>query len=344
MRRLLASLFFALIIAIGCAPTQPFVPAFPMEKGRGEIRFSVGYSTCKTFPLSFQMGGWLFVTDRDAIGASATTFLIFPWPAVMSYAHYWPTSNDWMNAQIHKTILPCQNPLIEGDIGYARGSWNWDASSRLGLGVYKTRVGDSSQAGWRSKLTVMPIVGLQYRNEYFEAEEDMIYGYSKRAARYSVPWRPPAGRDSIGEFARGVIPRSSIVKIEAWSGEHGDSGWNVLLDSGKTIVISNFFPRAVCGTPLILSWVDNPFDGMYRAPEHEYWWISEITQRTVNPQWPKWSYRYQLDMKKVMEDYNAGGDLRLTEDSDLVEQTLKTVRSGFDDIFFQIGGLYYDKK
>ena len=49
-------------------------------------------------------------------------------------------------------------------------------------------------------------------------------------------------------------------------------------------------------------------------------------------------------MKNVVADYESGGDLRLAEDSDLAEQTLKTVHLGLDDIFFQVGGLYYDKK
>ena len=275
MTKLIASFILIEAIAIGCAPTQPFVPAFPMEKGRAEIRFSIGYSTCKAYPFSFQMGGWLFVSDRDAIGATATNILFFPWPAVMSYAHYWPTSDNWINAQIHKTILPCQNPLVEADIGYAHGSWNWQAASRVGLGIYADDLRDSVGAAWHKKVWLMPIVGLQYRNEYFVSEAEMIYGYSKRAVERADISYPPQGRDSLGEFKHGIIPRSEILSVEKFAKSVKDSGWYVHLDSGKTVVISTAYVRFLCGMPLFAAVFDNPFENLYRPPGYVHWWVWE---------------------------------------------------------------------
>jgi hypothetical protein len=45
----------------------------------------------------------------------------------------------------------------------------------------------------------------------------------------------------------------------------------------------------------------------------------------------------ELDMKKVMRDYNNGEALILTEEPDLTSRTLRRVRSGLEDIFVSVG-------
>ena len=245
MKRLIASLALATIISIGCAPTQPFVPAFPMEKGKGELRFSVGYGTTGGRPFSFQWSGYYAVSNRNAVGLTFGAWFV---PTVASYVHYWPSSDVWLNYQVHKTILWSLNPNIEIDLGYTDGSLNKHkyTAGRTGLGLYITPLWDSASNRTTHRYTPVAIQSGQRQRNSFAAEGEIIWGYSQWKARAMREKHHPPDSMEAWDFQPRIIPHDEVSSIDTMWGPRWSPGYIINLDSTRSIVISPSDPYPDC--------------------------------------------------------------------------------------------------
>ncbi len=338
MKKLIASIALVTLIAIGCAPMMPYVPAFPMEKGKAELHVTVGCELGATPIISSQVGGYYAISDRDIVAA---TFLPELLPAIVSYAHYFPMSSNWGYLQVHKSLEGSISPLIEIDFGYGKGSRYDYNGGRLGIGLYTAPHWDYAQKKETRVHTLGWLVGRQYRKDWFSADGEYIFGYSPWKMRREAEQDRASDTSQGGDFRPRVIPHDSVSSIDTITTDSMSPEYVIHLDSSRMIVIASLSQE--------LHDLSKVLGGGSLSPHHlrkgcSTYGVWEGERRDVDSLSGVVLVSIELNMKKIIEDYKKGGDLRLVEESDLLDRSFGNMLSGMGDLFIQVGGLYYDKK
>jgi len=326
-------LFGLSMIIAGCGTTQPFAPAIPLPTGKGEFRVSIGYSTGRFNPLSLQWGAWGFVGGKDALGMTWAGGIF---PSAVSYVHY---SSDRANLQLHCNDLlgVTFNPAWEFDIGLSQGSWNRFNAAKLGIGFYDTPLLDRLRGMHVKNHAFVPILGYQFRSGEFAAETEVIYGLSTYFVHYYAEQYLTRDADTSEFSGHPFLPRTiqheRVKSIREIPSGHYAPGWYVQLLSNEGIVIASRDPHPDCYE------CDARQSGLsaYPAsPDHRIYWLWQTENERGWYSEMAYPAPMELNMKRILAAFDAGGDLVLREDEDVLKRKLDNVHSGWDDIFFSV--------
>ncbi|MEJ2105647.1 MAG: hypothetical protein P8X47_13895, partial [Ignavibacteriaceae bacterium] len=128
-----------------------------------------------------------------------------------------------------------------------------------------------------------------------------------------------------------IFPHAQIDTII-----NADNEYEVIVRSGDTLIIANRDPYvdcAVCG-------IYKNLRSAYPASEnHRVYWIywKRYQENEDKP------LMLELNMPKILANFEKGKALKLTEEPNLAEQTLKSHNLFFQDFFFSIGRVEYQK-
>ena len=339
--RVSAAVVLPAILIVGCGTTQPFVPAVPQATGKGEIRVSIGYSSGRIQPFSVQWGAWAFVGDRDALGMTWAGVLF---PSTVSYVHY---AGERTNLQFHYNNISgvTLNPAWEFDVGFSSGTWDRYDAGKIGFGYFATPLLAQMLGTHLTQHAIVPIVGYQGRSGHFAIEADLIFGLSQFYVRRFREQAAVREVDTTGLAGRPFLPRAiphAIVKsINEMKTGMFSPGWQIVLDSANEITIASRDPYADC---MACGEKQSNLAAYAASPDHRVYWV--WGSRNDGPSYHEYGYPVlmELNMKRILQEYQEGGDLVLKEDDDLLERKLNAVNPGWNDIFFSIGSVSAIKK
>jgi hypothetical protein len=325
--------FIPLFVFYGCT-TQNFVPPRPLNKGENELRVSFNFSLNNFSWYSVQFSAFHGITENDVIG---TSFTNFPIPNQVSYAHYWQNKNTSQNIQIHLNDLIASNfnPSLELDLGFSNYSGNAYNSFKIGIGYYDTPLLLRLVGNSIAKHKVVPIFGYRFQHKLFSADLQMIRGMTGYFIRYyKADYRKYAHRDEV-ESQRAdnnyIFSNSKIDTIIRTGNQY-----QIVMQSNDTLLIAERNPYTDC----IGCGIEKDFHSAYPASEHHrvYWiYWKDHWEKEDRP------LMLELNMKKILEDFEKGMPLQLTEEQNLSEETLKRHNLFFQDFFFSVGRVEYQK-
>lgn len=321
---------------ISCT-AQNFVPIRPLQKGENEIRWSLNYSLNKFDFGSIQLSAFHGISNSDVVGASFTGFII---PCSFSYAHYWLGPTNVLNVQFHlNDILSTNyNPSYEFDFGFSTISEKTFNSFKAGVGYYDTPLlrklfGQSIVEG-----KFVPIFGYSFQHNEFNIDFQLIYGMTNYFVKYykerlylnsqDIDSASFATKETEQEFLHNDI--KAIIQ--------DNELYKVAFNSGDTLLIANQDPYAdcyVCGAQ------QRTYQAYLASDDNSVYWIywKNHVERNKSP------IMLELNMKKILHDFNLGDNLKLFEESDITLKTITRNNSFFNDLFFSIGNTNrYNKK
>ena len=340
-RFLLALVGFSTVIA-GCGTTQPFVPAVPQAVGKGEFRMSIGYPTCSFQPFSVQWGAWAFVGNRDAVGMTWAGVLF---PSTVSYVHY---AGDRANLQFHYNDLSgvTLNPAWEFDVGVSSGTWDRYDAARIGIGYFDTPLLSRMLGARMNHRTFVPIFGYQGRSGALAFEADLMFGLSTFYVHSTREQYLTRDIDTSGlaglPFHPRIIPHGRVKSITEISSRNVIApGWQITLDSAHTITIASRDPYADC---IACGEKQSRFAAYPASPDHRVYWVWGSRNEEPYVHDNGYPVLMELNMKRILAEYQGGRDIVLKEDDDLLERKLADVNPGWNDIFFSVGRVSGIKK
>lgn len=314
------------IVLVSCT-AQTFIPIRPLNSGENEIRFSFNYSLNKFDLGSFQLSAFHGISDKDVIGTSFANFLI---PNNFSYAHYWGNKNSFSNVQFHLNDIFSlgYNPPYELDFGYSIINNKSMNSFKIGLGYYNLSPLEIAFGKSLSKTNISPIIGYRFQQNQFSIDAQFIYGMTD----YFIDYYKNVGTNFsyiTNNFKDRNLPqkllRSEVKNIFEKEGEY-----SIVLENQDTLLLVNRDPYADC---FKCDTEKRSKEAYLSSDEHKVYWMyySEWFNQTSYPT------LIELNMKKILNDFNSGKDLNLVEDKNLTKMTQLKNSSILHDIFFSIG-------
>lgn len=317
----------------GCM-TQNFVPPRPLQKGENELRISFNYSMNKFDWHSIQFSAFHGITDNDVIGTSLNNFII---PNHISYAHFWEHKNSSQNIQFHLNDLLASNfnPSLELDVGFSHYSGDIYNTFKLGIGYYGTPL-----LFWATRNNVIqhkiaPIFGYRFQTGEFSADVQLIHGMTSYFIRYYKDDFRRHSRKSVDEN-HGLSSGYTFAYDEIDTILIKDDRYGIITHSSDTLVISKYSPFGDC----IKCGLAKDFHSAYPASEnHKVYWVY-WKNHWLSGERPQ---MLELDMSRLLENFADGKPLELIEDDNLSEKTLLKHNLFFQDLFFSVGRVEYQK-
>ena len=303
-----------------------------MQKGENELRISLNFTLNKFSWHSLQFSAFHGITKNDVIGTSLNNFFI---PNQISYAHYWQAQNNSQNIQLHFNDLIASNfnPSLELDLGFSYYSGDIYNNFKVGVGYYGTPILLSLFGNSIIKHKIVPIFGYRFQHKLFSADVQLIPGMTN----YFIRYYKDDYRKYVGQKAAEIITRNdryvfshsevdTIIKV--------NKEYKIRFQSGDTLFIAERDPYADC----ITCGIDQRLHSEYLASEsHNVYWIYWKDYRRKNQK----PLMLELNMERIIENFMKGGDLELTEDENLTEETINRKNLYFHDFFFSIGRVEY---
>ncbi len=330
-------IFFLIAIYsfFGCSATQHFVPNRLLGKGGTEFSATVGISTSNFSRVSIQGNFFWGVSDRDAIGTTLNWGVL---PGSITYVRYWNIDRLSGNAQFHlNDILGANyNPTVEADLAFTKFNNPIEHSLKFGIGYYATPLMFLLAGNRVTGSEIVPIIGYNFQNSSFQFEISMIYGLSDYFIRYYKNGYRVYSEDNDSDSNAKTQPpkhhyqHEEVGEIIQDGINYFKASWKIALVSGDTLLLTERDPYVDC----IACYTESKNRSAYTASEfHRVLWLYSKNY-LIASQSP---VLLELDMKKIIRDYNNGEALLLAEETDLTLRTLRRVRSGFEDVFFSAG-------
>jgi len=305
----------------GCGTMNPCVPGRPLDSGTTEGRIGLTLNTNNFKRLSAQLGFYWGVSNHDVVGLSFNG----PLPSRLTYAHYFAMAGEEsrhgnLQAHIGYVLAPEFNPTYEIDLGMAALGDSQDQSITLGLGYYGKPWMLYAEEGLEVHTGLSPILRYTYQADKMQAEVSYIPGLTKFAVE-SAHWRPDSAP------APGVvIPHDEVRSIEQQGDDPATADWVIHQASGNTIqVVAELVSNCMMGregpNKMMAAYVP--------SSEHRAFWMINDLSRRHEP--------LVLNMEAILAEYEAGGDLRLVPDEDVLIRSQQQVSTPWHDLSVFVG-------
>ncbi|MGE5432960.1 MAG: hypothetical protein ACM3QX_17905 [Syntrophomonadaceae bacterium] len=334
--RKLYLLILLTVVFQGCSTVQHMVPGRPLKRNEVEGRVSFFISTNSFNTMSLQAGAFWGLSDNDAIGCTFNKFPILP--SSLSYVRYWQSGSSYWNYQFHiNSILPGDfNPPFETDLALSKINASSVHSFKLGLGAYPTLIMSYLSGQHEEYNAFVPVISYSFQNPTIHLEAEAIPGM----ARYFVhkyKSQPYLYSDSIKKtefyrYMKRIYKHEEIREISQIGDDYSTATWRILLADGYTLVLDNRDPYADC---FGCDEEKRKLDAYKESEGSRVLWVylddNKWFEKRMAPT------LIEINMKKVLEEFNKGKDLVLISDKDLLERSLKNINPIADDLFFSIG-------
>lgn len=320
----------------GCTTLQHMVPGRPLKKNEVECRLSLGVATNHFNLFSLQFAAFTGLTDNDALGFTFANPLV---PSSVSYVRYWGKGDYSWNYQFHINNLwgSDYNPEYETDVAFSRLNRNSFHSIKIGVGLYTPLSIPYFLGEHFSQTAFVPIVSYQFRNPAIRLEAEAMPGMSEYfVKRYKSPDYLYSDADSINELdytrnTRRIYDHDEVKEISQVGEDYDTAVWIVTLSSGDTLRLDNYAPHS--------SNIDyfnekREFEAYKASGDNRILWLYAENKFHPIKLLP---VLIEVNMKKVIADFNSGKDLYLLSDKDLIKNTLKNINPVTENLFFSIG-------